>query len=519
MSIESELPEAVRRQLRAAGHEEEPPRARRIFTNRDLDFEGIQAIGFDMDYTLARYRRETLDVLTIEQTVAKLVAIGYPASLSSLANDHRTNSDFAIRGLVVDRRLGNIVKMDRHGYVGRAYHGGDLLERSERKRIYRSQRVGQEKERFSYVDTMFSLPEMSIYAAIVDLIDGRPEAWTDGAPSYDQAFEDTRNCIDECHRDDSIKREVKNDPARYVCPDPELARTLHKLRSAGKRLFLLTNSYFEFSDSVLRFLLEGQIDAYEDWTVYFDWMIMGARKPQFFTEIHPFQEVDRSGKEVGKPRSTPQKGKLYLHGNQVGLQSSLDVEADEVLYVGDHIYGDVVKSKKSSGWRTVLIVEELEHELAVRDDRRAEIAEIQALSSLRDQVVEDIAVQRHLQRGLTRIDAAALVAEGRSEEEARSLLDRALTDARARFDRLRDHESELTSSLDARIKRVDGAFNPFWGSVFAERRDASMFGAQLESYACLYTSRVSNFLYVSPMRYFHAPHGSMPHWRRLRPEG
>jgi hypothetical protein len=34
-----------------------------------------------------------------------------------------------------------------------------------------------------------------------------------------------------------------------------------------------------------------------------------------------------------------------------------------VLYVGDHIYGDIVKSKKDIGWRTMLVVPELEVEL------------------------------------------------------------------------------------------------------------------------------------------------------------
>lgn len=36
---------------------------------------------------------------------------------------------------------------------------------------------------------------------------------------------------------------------------------------------------------------------------------------------------------------------------------------DEVLYVGDHIYGDIVKSKKDIGWRTMLVVPELALEL------------------------------------------------------------------------------------------------------------------------------------------------------------
>ena len=44
--------------------------------------------------------------------------------------------------------------------------------------------------------------------------------------------------------------------------------------------------------------------------------------------------------------------------------------------------------------------------------------------------------------------------------------------------------------------------------------DASRFGAQVDSYACVYTSRVTNFRFVSPVKYFHAPYGSLPHWRR-----
>ncbi len=37
----------------------------------------------------------------------------------------------------------------------------------------------------------------------------------------------------------------------------------------------------------------------------------------------------------------------------------------DVLYVGDHIFGDVLKSKKLRGWRTFLIIPELSDELNV----------------------------------------------------------------------------------------------------------------------------------------------------------
>ena len=35
----------------------------------------------------------------------------------------------------------------------------------------------------------------------------------------------------------------------------------------------------------------------------------------------------------------------------------------QVLYVGDHIYGDILRSKKTLGWRTMLVVPELATEL------------------------------------------------------------------------------------------------------------------------------------------------------------
>ena len=78
--------------------------------------------------------------------------------------------------------------------------------------------------------------------------------------------------------------------------------------------------------------------------------------------------------------------------------------------------------------------------------------------------------------------------------------------------RLRRHLDHTIDRLRTLRRETGSAFNPYWGSVFSERDDTSLFGAQVENYACVYTSRVSNFGYVSPSRSFHAPHGSLPHW-------
>ena len=43
----------------------------------------------------------------------------------------------------------------------------------------------------------------------------------------------------------------------------------------------------------------------------------------------------------------------------------IGAKGKDVLYVGDHIFGDIVKSKKIQGWRTFLVVPELSQELRV----------------------------------------------------------------------------------------------------------------------------------------------------------
>jgi HAD superfamily 5'-nucleotidase-like hydrolase len=508
LANEFDLPTPIRKLLFESGLEVDAPFDRRIYTNRDLNLDKIGLIGFDMDYTLAIYRQDAIEELSLQTTIAKLLARGYPEQLQQAESDPR----FAIRGLMVDKKFGNIIKMDRHGYVGRAYHGKGKLSSEERKAIYRNQRLGMEHERFAPVDTLFALPEVTLYAEVVELLDNQPQLWGDDTPTYAETWRDVRECIDEAHRDGSIKDIIKKSPQTYIDRDPDLPRTLHKLRSAGKRLFLLTNSFFPYTDVAMRYLLSGALPSYESWTAYFDWTVVGSSKPGFFADGQPFQELDRDGTPIGPRRQDVQRGKLYEGGNQFGLQRSFDCHGDEVLYVGDHIYGDIVKSKKSSGWRTALIVQELQHEVRVRRARDMTLGEIESLYTLRSQLAEAITAHRYQSRVVGRLTAEELATMGIPLPGAQEMLEETRLRIRRRLDRLRNYEKETLDTLQRRVQEVDGAFNPYWGSSFAERHDASRFGAQVENYACIYTSRVSNFQFVSPAKYFISPHGSLPHW-------
>lgn len=56
---------------------------------------------------------------------------------------------------------------------------------------------------------------------------------------------------------------------------------------------------------------------------------------------------------------------LWWAGSSDMVCELLGVRGKDILYVGDHIFGDIVKSKKRQGWRTCLVVPELSRELGI----------------------------------------------------------------------------------------------------------------------------------------------------------
>jgi 5'-nucleotidase len=229
-------------------------RARQVFTNRNLRMGRIEMVGFDMDYTLAIYQKRSIEKLSFDMTLERLIrSRGYPELIAQSRYDHA----FVLRGLAVDRAFGNLLKMDRYRHVGRAYHGRRRLSSDEKRAIYRHEKVSFKGERFAWIDTLFALPEACLYAEIIEILEGSGRAL-----DYDKLYLDIRECIDEVHRDDSLKSRIRSDLGRFIARDSELGPALHKLRSAGKRLFLLTNSAWDYTDVVMRYLLDGCLPEY-----------------------------------------------------------------------------------------------------------------------------------------------------------------------------------------------------------------------------------------------------------------
>jgi HAD superfamily 5'-nucleotidase-like hydrolase len=475
----------------------QPPRTRRIYCNRNLRFDHIAMVGFDMDYTLALYKQEELDRVSIEATAKKLVQRGYPESLLTMS--YRTH--FPIRGLLVDKKLGNVLKTDRYRYVKKAFHGTRELTSEERRETYNHKPVRPDPRRFHSIDSLFALSEVTVFTAVVDELE-RPFAHVD----YGQLFDDVRACIDEAHRDGSIKETIMADLPRFIEYDPDLGATLHMLRSAGKRLFLLTNSEPAYTDAVMSHLIRGELGEYRSWRSYFDVIITSAQKPAFFMRDAPFEEVVQVGQwQLRKVREL-QRGRIYLGGSQAEFEKLTGVPPDQVLYVGDHIYGDVLRAKKQSAWRTLMIIQELTDELSAMEKLRCEIARADALeqriASLHDALRERLAMQKALHKML---DSEDLTPERRVE----------LTSAKLRLKRAIERVRLYVKSTEAEHvdleRAIEHAFHPYWGSALKAESESSSFGEQVERYACLYTDRVTNLLGYTPGHYFRGPRHRMAH--------
>ncbi len=490
--------------------------ARDVFVNRNLRMAGIELIGFDMDYTLAIYHMRRLEQLAYDMTLAKLVSEkGYPAVVGQLQYDHH----FVMRGLAVDKVNGNLLKMDRFGYVGRAWHGLRPLKREVWRALYRDQRVRLREPRFAWIDTLFALPEAWLFAGIIELLESLGHR-----VDYGRLYDDIRDAIDAVHRDNSLKREVRKDLGRYIFQDPELGPALHKLRSGGKKLFVLTNSAWDYTDAVMRYLLDGQLAEYPSWRNYFDYVVTLAAKPAFFAEQRPFLELDVAGpgeeaRVVGEASSL-ERGKVYQGGNLVQFEQYTRRAGERILYVGDHIYGDILKSKKTSLWRTCMVVQEIEDEITYTHGQRERIERLSAVERARARLDEEVGAHKSL---LNQMDRA--VERGGLTPEAMAELEAGRRAKKAELDLLRRALREATEIADALEREVEEGFNPYWGLLFKEGNENSRFGEQVERYACLYTSRVSNFLYDSPLQYYRSPRDLMPHeqagsWSALlAPEG
>jgi len=192
-------------------------------------------------------------------------------------------------------------------------------------------------------------------------------------------------------------------------------------------------------------------------------------------------------------------GGTYLGGNASLVEQRLGLPGDQILYVGDHIFSDVEVSKSVLRWRTALILRELEEDLAAT----AAFAEQQAqLSRLMVEKETKELESCQLRLALQRKEAAY---GPRSERSRRPL--------RQHLGRLRSEQERLDQEIAPLARAAGEIGNPRWGLCLRAGNDKSQLARQVERYADIYTSRVSNFLHQTPFAYLRSAPGRLPHDR------
>ncbi|MEW5300941.1 MAG: hypothetical protein WDW36_003832 [Sanguina aurantia] len=475
----------------------DPERA--IYCSRTLNLRSIKAIGYDMDYTLIHYSVEAWEGRAYEYGLDSLREQGLPVE------GLKFDADLVIRGLIMDKELGNLIKVDRFGLVKRAMHGTRMLSWSEIRELYGREVVNLRNEgRWVFLNTLFSVSEAVMYMQLVDRLDEGKFVSSGSAVSYQQLYGLVAKALYRTHVEGKLKSEIiqvfdpldpddtpqlPKPPEKYVELDPEMAQTLMDQRDSGKQLLLITNSDYQYTARMMSYAYDRFLPAGMTWRNLFDMVIVQARKPDFFNyNMSLYEVVTDDG--LMRPVLAATKGGLFAGGSARMVEKALGVEGDDILYVGDHIYTDAALAKINFRWRTALIIRELEKEveaMAIGKPHRLQLKELM----LKKELVGDTFNQLRLARQRF-VNGHSNDASFDDEESLNETLAQLLM---------------VMEHLDDRIGPMleqDGAhFNRRWGFLSrAGVNDKSQLSRQIEKYADIYTSRVSNFQRYTPYSYF-----------------
>jgi len=458
----------------------------RIFVNRSLSLEKIKFYGFDMDYTLAEYKGTEYEKLGFDMIRDRLVLLGYPDEISKL--EYRP--EFPVRGLWWDNIHGNLLKADGFGNILFACHGLKFLKVEEISVLYPNKFIQLDDKRIFVYNTLFNLPEIYLLAAVIDYFANHPEykevkegfKWKDLVMSYNSIFQDVRNTVDYVHMKGELKDKTCENLPLYIHKDKRLPQVLYNLRAAGAKTFLLTNSDWNYTNQVMTYLCDVPDAPYagQSWLKYFDYTFVDARKPLFFGEGTVFRQVDKESGQLrlGHHTGTIESEAVYSGGSCDVLSRLIGAKGRDVLYVGDHIFGDVLKSKKLRGWRTFLIIPELKDELNVWTSKKDLFEKLQGY----DQQLSEL--YRYMDSS----------------------------------NKDRPNVQKIKRSIQETIHSMEMSYGTT-GSLFRSGSRQTFFASQVVRYADLYSGTMLNLLFYPTFYMFRAPAMLLPHESTVAHDG
>lgn len=451
----------------------------KVFANRILNLKKIKYIGLDMDHTLIRYNIKNFETLVYNMVVEKLIKEkNYPAELKKF----QFNFSDAIRGLIVDSKNGNILKLGRFAAIRKSYHGTKEISFTNQKEIYRSIYVDLKDPNYIAIDTSFSIAFCVLYSQLIDLKDERPGA----LPTYSGIATDVLELVDKVHADGSLKEHITKNIENFVLQEKEVVDGLKRYIRYGKKFFLLTNSQYTYTDTLLKYAINPFLKEGESWQDLFEYIITLANKPRFFYDNLKFLAVNPKDGTMTNIYGPIVPG-VYQGGNARKFTEDLEMNGDEILYIGDHIYGDILRLKKDCNWRTALVVEELSNE--IESQKKA--------FSIEDKIIKAMDIKKELEH--INIDLHTQSIETGSKD----------------FDDQISEIQKKISTLDLEITHLlheeQAFYNIHWGRVFRAGAEETYFAYQVERYACIYMEKLADLFEESPLTYFRANRRLLAH--------
>ncbi|MGE0761939.1 MAG: HAD-IG family 5'-nucleotidase [Bdellovibrionales bacterium] len=451
-----------------------------VFVNRTLNLKRINYIGLDMDHTLIRYNSDVFEALAHQVMLEKLVREKkYPASIANL----KFSFDRAIRGLVIDKQRGNVLKLSRYAAIRVSYHGLQPIDFNTQKSLYSSTYIDLSDSQYDKVDTSFSIAFAGLFMQLVEL---KKTTERNTLPDFNTIATDLNEMLDQGHRDGSLKNVVRSKLQDFIIKDPASVQGLERYVKHGKKIFIVTNSDYSYTKLLLDYAINPFLKEHDSWSDLFEFVITSAQKPRFFVDKLKFLKINTKDGSMTNHEGPLTKG-VYQGGCATALTNDLKLNADEILYIGDHIYGDIVRLKKDCAWRTALVVEELGDE--IEKNRRAEptVAQINALMDLK------LPIERKIDELISR------------------KIEQGDTTLASQIEKHLDEINDLDRKVAPLIQSQQKLFNPYWGEVMRVGIEESYFAYQVERFACVYMSKLGDLLDMSPRTYFRSPKRLLPH--------
>jgi HAD superfamily 5'-nucleotidase-like hydrolase len=450
-----------------------------VFINRILNLKKIKVIGLDMDHTLIRYKIEHFEALVFELVIEALIKTKqYPEAIRAF----KFNMKDAIRGLVVDSEHGNILKLNRYAAIRQSYHGTKPIDFKAQQQFYGSAYIDLNDAKYCVIDTSFSIAFCVLYRQLVDLKDEDDG----GLPSYRVIADDVLTVVDLVHADGRLKQKIAENLDYFVIKDAHLVDAMARFVRYGKKILIITNSEYTYTKILLDYAINPFLPTGKTWEDFFEYVIALSNKPRFFYDNLKFLKVDVKTGAMSNLDGPLLPG-VYQGGNAIQLTDALGVGGGEILYIGDHIYGDILRLKKACNWRTALVVEELGDE--IRAQKKAAMVE--------KKIFKHMQKKRLLEKKYIRMLT-------RKVDEATDKHDKAI--------RLLQAKITVLDTLVADLLIQERCFyNVKWGQIFRAGAEESYFAQQVDRYACIYMEKLLDLFACSPLTYFRADRRVLPH--------